>query len=122
MKKLLTICAILIASISYSQGSIQITPEQAKQAIKNAQRVQVLEVAVKQQGIAITEIQLLVSDLKQQLQDSELQIDLWEKNYDLLKTQYEAEKAKKPKDKTFTWILRCIGVAAVGFVVGVVAY
>lgn len=118
MKKLLIIFAMLIAFSSYSQDGILISNEQAKEAIKAKQRVAVMEVAIQQQRILISEFKQQVSDLKQQVKDSYLQNELWEENYDRLKVQFEAEKAKKPKDKTFTWILRCIGVGAVGFVVG----
>ncbi|WP_179670499.1 hypothetical protein [Salinimicrobium sediminis] len=114
MKKLLIICVMLIASISYSQGTILITPEQAKEAIKNAQRVQVLEVAVRQQGIAIAEFQLQVADLEDQVKASEQQNDLWEKNYNLLHTQFEAEKAKKPKNTVW----EKIGIGAGAFLIG----
>lgn len=114
MKKLLTICAILIASISYSQDFIQITPEQAKQAIKNAQKVEVLEVALRQQGIAISEFKLQVEDLKKQVKASEQQNDLWEKNYNLLNTQFEAEKAKKPKNTLW----EKIGIGGGAFLLG----
>lgn len=122
MKQLLIICMMLIAFSSYSQDGILISTEQAKEAIKAKQRVTFLKVAIQQQRIVISEFKQQVSDLKQQVKDSDLQNELWEENYDRLKVQFEAEKAKKPQDKTLIWVLRCIGVGAVGFVVGVTAY
>lgn len=90
-------------------------------AVKKAQRVEVLEVAIQKQGAVISEQAVQINSLKQQVTDSELQNALWKKNYQLLNTQYEAEKASKPKDKTLAWILRMIAAGAVGFVVGSLA-
>lgn len=118
MKKLLIVLMMLIASASYSQDIIQITPYQAKEAIKTRQRVQKLEIAVRQQGLAIAEFKMQVEDLHLQLADAMAQTNLWKKNYDLLNTRLDSEKAKKPGDNTLIWILRCIGAAAVGFVAG----
>ena len=118
MKKILIALMILTASLSYSQGTIQITTDQAKEAIKAKQRVQKLESALQVQGLIISEYKIQVKDLKESGGHLSAELDLWKKNYDLLKTQFDAEIAKKPKDKTFTWILRCIAVAAVGYVAG----
>ena len=114
MKKLLIICAILTASISYSQDFIQITPEQAKQAIKNAQRVEVLEVAIKAQGAVISKLQIQVNELKEIVQLQESENALLEKNIDILQTQLKAEKTKKPKFSTW----EKIGTGAAAFLLG----
>lgn len=121
IRNLLTALLILTASISYSQGITPVTDQQKKEAIKNAQKVEVLGSKLQAQGRIVMEQDRLIEDQNKKITAQSLAIQLWEKNYKLLQTQYEAEKAKKPKDKTFIWILRCIGVAAVGFVVGSLA-
>lgn len=122
IRNLLTVLLILTASISFSQSITPVTDQQKKEAIKNAQKVEVLESKIQAQGRIVLEQDRLIEDQKEKITAQSLTIQLWEKNYNLLQAQYEAEKAKKPKDKTFIWILRCIGVAAVSFAVGVVAY
>ena len=59
-----------------------------------------------------------ITGFEKVIQAKDLQLGLLEKNNVSLTVQLEAEKAKKPKDKTFLWILRLIGAAAVGFVAG----
>lgn len=114
MKKLLIICAILTASISYSQDFIQITPDQAKQAIKNAQRIEVLEVAIQAQGTVISKLQIQVTELKEIVLLQESENDLLEKSNDILQTQLEAEKTKKPKFSTW----EKLGIGAGAFLLG----
>lgn len=118
MKQILILCAILTASLTYSQSTIQISPEQAKEAIKTKQRVEKLESALHVQGLVIAEYKLQVADLKGLIGNLEQQNALIVKNYDLLKIQLEVEKSKKPKDKTFIWILRCLAAAAGGYLIG----
>ena len=118
MKQILILCAILTASLTYSQSTIQISPEQAKEAIKTKQHVEKLETALHVQGLVIAEYKLQVADLKGLLSNLEQQNSLLTKNYDLLKVQLEVEKAKKPKDNTFTWILGLIAAATGGYVIG----
>lgn len=89
-----------------------------KDAVKKAERVEVLEVAIKQQTIVISEQAVQITDLKQQVRDTELQNDLAQEINRNLQTQLEAEKAKKPKKNTLRWILRCLGVGAAGYVIG----
>jgi outer membrane murein-binding lipoprotein Lpp len=87
-------------------------------AVKKAQRVEVLEVAITQQGIVISEQAGQISSFKQQLSDSELQNDLQQELNQNLQTQLEAEKAKKPKNNTLLWVLRCIGALGAGYFAG----
>jgi len=77
-----------------------------------------LESALQARGVVILEFQEQVRDLNKQLLDEVQDSALWKKNYNLMRTMYEAEKAKKPKDHTWVWLLRCTGVAAVAFIAG----
>lgn len=77
-----------------------------------------LESALQAQHLVIEEYKLQVADLKELVENLEQQNSLLTQNYDLLKVQLEVEKAKKPKDKTLTWILGLIAAATGGYVIG----
>ena len=116
MKHLLIILLILTALNSYSQGTIQITEYQAKEAIKNAQRVEVLSSQLHTQGLIISEYEILTGNLQSKVSSQALSLKLWEKNYSLLETRLKAEQKKK--QGLFEKILIGIGVFSAGYLVG----
>lgn len=120
MKHLLIILAILTVSLSYSQGTIQISPHQAKEAIKAKQRVQVLESALQTQGLILTQYKMQAEDHEADAADLLLSNELWKKNYQTLEALYEAEKAKKPKSNWLTWTLGVLAAFGGGIVVGLI--
>lgn len=67
---------------------------------------------------------LIISNLKQQLSDfmrmdkiHEEQKALLQNSISILRTQYEAEKLRKPKSNWFIWLLASIAAFGGGFVV-----
>jgi hypothetical protein len=106
----------LNSSIGFTQ--IQISPDQAKEAIRNAQRVESLKVDLRSSEVIILSQIELVSNLKNEVSDKEMIVALTNKNYAILQTQYEAEKARKPRSNWFVWVLATIAAFGSGFVVG----
>lgn len=62
MKKLLTILLMLIAFTSYSQNTIQITKNQAKQAIRTAQKLETANKLLKSKDVVILSQKRIIAD------------------------------------------------------------
>ena len=109
---------MLIAFNSYSQNTIQITIEQAKDAIVAKQQNLTLnkKLMMLENGYANLEDHLRL--MQEALDTEQMKFNLLQENYQILETQYEAEKAIKPKSKW--WELVLIGLAsfATGFMIG----
>lgn len=120
MKKTLITLMILTAFTASSQNTIQITHAQAKEAIKTKQRLNVLEIAFEAQEVVISDFVIQVELLRAQVKNEKKINNLWQENYTILESQYEAEKGKSPN-----WFVKGLkivlgGVAAffAGYFVG----
>ena len=118
MKKLFLICVMLIASISYSQSTIQITLDQAKQAIINAQKVESLSSQLEAKDVAIFNLKDGVSLLENLYGNEQQKNKLLQETNNILTTQLEAEKETKKKSTWLRDALIIIGVFCGGFVAG----
>ena len=118
MIRILTVIVMLIAFQSFSQNTIQITTNQALEAVRNKQRVESLTSDLIAMGIVTSKYKTAVDNLQKDLNDKELVISLWKKNYDILEAQFESEKARKPKSNWFVWVLATIAAFGSGFVMG----
>ncbi|MBW2962321.1 hypothetical protein [Mesonia aestuariivivens] len=118
MKKLFAICVMLIAFNSYSQDTIQITIEQAKDAIVAKQQNRTLnkKLMMLESGYANLEDHLRL--MQEALENEQMKFNLLQENYNILNTQYEAEKAIKPKSKWWEFVLLGLGAFGLGFTVG----
>lgn len=109
---------MLIVLQVYSQDTIPIHIDQAKQAIRNAQRVAVIKQQIKLQDLIIQNQQEVVLNLKQQVGLEQTKYKLLNQNYEFLNTQYNIEKSSKKKKTLVRDILIVIGVFGTGFMVG----
>ncbi len=109
---------MLIAFSSYSQDTIQITIEQAKDAIVAKQQNLTLnkKLMMLENGYANLEDHLRL--MQEALDTEQMKFNLLQENYSILETQYEAEKAIKPKSKWWEYILIGMGAFGIGFTVG----
>lgn len=105
---------ILTASLSYSQGTIPINKEQAKQAIKNAQKVEILENKLQLQGLVISRQDNIIEQLTETTRGKDSQIALLQRNIQTLETQLKADSP----NNLIEYILYGIGIFATGFLVG----
>lgn len=109
---------ILIASVSYSQ--ITISNNQAKQAIKNARAIPLLESEIKTQGLIISNFEeIIVPNLNEQLSNLKTRLELSQDNVSIFKTRWESEKAKKNPKYSFEDFFLDLGKVAAGLLVGV---
>ena len=104
--------------MSYSQNTIQITLDQAKQAIINAQKVESLSARLEVKDVVIFNLQDGVSLLENLYGNERQKNKLLQETNDILTTQLEAEKATKKKNTWLRDVLIIIGVFCGGFVAG----
>ena len=76
-----------------------------------------LEVQQELLELEISTYSLLVQGLEKEKGNLELQLQLLEKNQQLLLTQVEARKNKKP-EKSLKWVLRLIAALGTGYILG----
>lgn len=109
---------MLIALSSYSQETIQITIEQAKDAIVAKQQNLTLnkKLMMLESGYANLEDHLRL--MQEALENEQMKFNLLQENYTILETQYEAEKAINPKSKWWEYALITLSAFALGFMVG----
>ena len=101
-----------------SQNTIQISLYQANEAILNAKKVLTLneKIAELEDKIENQNDQIVFLQLENSI-DQKKYLKLQE-NYNILETQYEAEKAIKPKSKWWEYVLIGLASFATGFMVG----
>ncbi len=109
---------MLIAFNSYSQDTIQITIEQAKDAIVAKKQNLTLnkKLMMLENGYANLEDHLRL--MQEALDTEQMKFNLLQENYTILETQYDAEKAIKPKSKWWEFVLVGLGAFATGFMIG----
>ena len=101
-----------------SQNTIQISLYQANEAILNAKKVLTLD-----QKIAELDRILLNQDdhirlLENTLDNERMKFNLLQENYQILETQYEAEKAVKKPSTWWEFALIGMGAFGLGFMAG----
>ncbi len=110
---------MLIAFQSFSQNTIQITTDQALEAVRNKQRVESLTSDLIAMGFVTSKYKIAVDNLQKDLNDKELVISLWKKNYDILHSQYDALKAQRDPKYGFSEFLKDAGKVLIGVAIGV---
>lgn len=108
----------MIASATYSQDTIHITKKQAKEAIKNAKRVQALEVEINTLSLINSNLESAIEQMRKKNQAEMQKFSLLQENYSILQTQYDSLKAKKEKNTLLRDILIIIGVFSGGYLAG----
>lgn len=114
---------MLFAFQSYSQSGtprIEITTGQAKEAIRNAQRVESLTLVVSIQSQQIVEYRGIVEELKGSIANKEAQLELLGQNYSKMESLYRAERKKKTPGYSLKDFLNDVGLVGLGVVAGVV--
>ena len=119
MTRILTVIAILIASVTFSQETIEITTDQALEAVRNKQRVESLSIDLRAMGLVVSKYKTAVDNLQKDLNDKELVIALWKKNYNILQAQYDALKSQKDPKYGFNDFLKDAGKVLIGVAIGV---
>lgn len=85
----------------FSQNTIQITTDQAKEAIRNAQRVESLEASINQFSARVMNLQAVIVDMKQNMAELEKDRDLWKSSYYLLEKRHETHLSTDAKKRTW---------------------
>ena len=111
MKKTLLILSLLIASVSYSQDTIQITVNQAKQAIINAQKVESLNHYIEAQDLQIIEMEGKINGLESIYLNQKEQISLLKQNNYFLTTEL------KNKNNFFDKVMLVLAGLGIGLLI-----
>ena len=113
---------MLTALAGYSQeDTVKLPFSVARQIALDLEELDGLRQLERVNSLELAKYERLTADLEQVVTDRGLQLNLLKENLKSLQVQLGSEKAKKPKKNTLSWIFRCAGVFAVGYLVGNIA-
>lgn len=118
MKVWLLSFMMLIAYKAYSQDTIPVTISQAKQAIRNAQKVEVLSLQCNVQTVLIENQDVVIDSLEERLRLEELRFQILESNIEYLSVGLETKSEVDKKNKWIHKALIFIGAFSTGYVIG----